>query len=94
MAIDQHPAGKGDRMEILHGTQIAINKSECQLELIKVDNGMCGTANNFSLLQQSLDLAQSVNDSVGIVGLACNVEFSIVIPSLSSSAAGLRKWLH
>ena len=39
----------------------------------------------------TIDLAQSVNDSVGIVGLTCNVEFSIVIPSLSSSAAGLRK---
>ena len=87
------PAGPSweRRVEILHGAQIAINKSECQIDLIKVNNGMCGMANNFNLLQQSLDLAQSVNNSIGIVGFTCNVEFSLVIPSLSSSTAGISK---
>ena len=78
--------------EMLCGAQIAIdemkNKSECQLELIEVDNGLCGTANNFNLLQQSF--AQFVNDSlkfIGVVGLTCSDEFSFVIPSLSSGTS-------
>ena len=34
--------------ELLRGAQIAANKSECQLELIEVDLGICGTAKNYS----------------------------------------------
>ena len=79
--------------ELLHGAQIAANKSECQLELIEVDHGICGTANNFNLLQQLFAQLKFVNSSqnlIGIVGLTCNVEFSLVIPSLSSGTE-LRK---
>ena len=79
--------------ELLRGAQIAANKSECQLELIEVDLGIRGTANNFNLLQQLIAQLNFVNDSKnfdGIVGLTCNIEFSLVIPSLSSGT-GLRK---
>ena len=59
VAVPNHhgcePAPSWERgAEILPGARIAIEKinsiiSECQLELIEVDNGICGTANNFNL---------------------------------------------
>ena len=78
--------------EILSGAKIAIEKinniiSECQLELIEVDNGICGTANNFNLLQQSFVQLMSMNHNwkfIGVIGLFCNCKFNFVIPSLSS----------
>ena len=89
------PSWEGGK-EILLGSLVAKetinNKSECQLELIQVDNGICGTANNFNLLQQSF--AQLVNDGqkfVGVVGLSCNDKFQFLVSSVSSGTEVVRQ---
>lgn len=73
-------------LEILPGAQIAadsINNSsaECQLQLIEVNTGQCGVANNFNLLEQFVQLINLSHEHVGAVGLFCNTEFQLLVQS-------------